>query len=64
MQLHGMLATLLPSAGTVRSLLTVWADYVANLHAEKTTSVQAYAHCESEVATSEHFTIFDQAMPT
>lgn len=64
MQLHGMLATLLPSAGTARSLLTIWADHVANLHAEKTTSVQAYAHCESEVATREHFTILDQAMPT
>jgi len=39
MQLHGMLATLLPSAGTVRPLLTVWADYVAALHAHKTAPV-------------------------
>ena len=39
MQLHGILATLLPSAGTARPQLTVWADYVAALHAHKTAPV-------------------------
>ena len=52
MQLHGMLATLLPSAGAARPLLTIWADYVAAIHTQKTSTAIVLTPCQGAVVQS------------